>query len=130
GYLPAPGGQRGSAVRSRSRLPRGGDGLPASTTEAAAPCGRGREVERTGLMPAPTRVGELAPRRIGARHFDFAHQVAVMAIINRTPDSFYDHGRTFELQAAVDSALAAVAAGADWVDIGGMAFSPDRKSVV
>lgn len=80
-------------------------------------------------MLTPTRVGELAPRRIGARHFDFAHQVAVMAIINRTPDSFYDHGRTFELQAAVDSALAAVAAGADWVDIGGMAFSPDAEEI-
>ncbi|UFU04571.1 dihydropteroate synthase [Ruania suaedae] len=52
-----------------------------------------------------------------------------MAIVNRTPDSFYDGGRTFALQAAVDSCLRAVAEGADWVDIGGMAFSPDTPEV-
>ncbi|WP_022919035.1 dihydropteroate synthase [Ruania albidiflava] len=80
-------------------------------------------------MPAPAAVAQLAPRRIGSREFDFAHRVAVMAIVNRTPDSFYDDGRTFELQAAVQAALRAVAEGADWVDIGGMAFSPDAEEV-
>src|SRR5690606_14519552 len=59
-------------------------------------------------------------RRMGAREFDFGHRVAVMAIVNRTPDSFYDQGRTFGLDAAVAAALAAVAAGADIVDIGGV----------
>ncbi|WP_343299592.1 dihydropteroate synthase [Arthrobacter sp. 35/47] len=39
-----------------------------------------------------------------------------MAIINRTPDSFYDGGRTFALEAAVDAALQAADDGADWVD--------------
>jgi dihydropteroate synthase len=68
-------------------------------------------------------------RRIGERSFDFSRQVAVMAIINRTPDSFYDRGRTFALDKAVDSALAAAADGADWVDIGGVPFSPDRPDV-
>ena len=29
-------------------------------------------------------------------------RVAVMAIVNRTPDSFYDRGATYELAAAVD----------------------------
>ena len=76
-------------------------------------------------MTLPATVAHLVPRRIGAREFDFAHRVAVMAIVNRTSDSFYDNGRTFALQAAVDAALHAVAEGADWVDIGGMAFSPD-----
>ncbi|WP_307427832.1 dihydropteroate synthase [Pseudarthrobacter defluvii] len=47
-----------------------------------------------------------------------------MAIINRTPDSFYDAGRTFDLDAAVDASLAAVADGADWLDIGGQPFAP------
>jgi dihydropteroate synthase len=61
-------------------------------------------------------------RMIGARAFDFSSQVAVMAIINRTPDSFYDKGSTFALDRAVDAALAAVANGADWVDIGGVPF--------
>jgi dihydropteroate synthase len=38
----------------------------------------------------------ISPRRtIGGKVFDFSRQVAVMAIVNRTPDSFYDRGRTF-----------------------------------
>jgi dihydropteroate synthase len=63
-------------------------------------------------------------RRIGAREFDFGREVAVMAIINRTPDSFYDEGRTFGLDAAVAASVEAVQAGADWVDIGGVPFAP------
>lgn len=61
-------------------------------------------------------------RRIGRRDFDFDAQVAVMAVINRTPDSFYDKGATFALDRAVDAALRADADGADWVDIGGVPF--------
>jgi dihydropteroate synthase len=61
-------------------------------------------------------------RSIGAREFDFSRQVAVMAIINRTPDSFFDKGATFGLDAAVSAARAAVAEGADWVDVGGVPF--------
>jgi len=61
-------------------------------------------------------------RHIGTRDFDFSHQVAVMAVINRTPDSFYDRGATFALDRAVESALRAGDQGADWVDIGGVPF--------
>ncbi|MDQ0613937.1 dihydropteroate synthase [Microbacterium sp. W4I4] len=61
-------------------------------------------------------------RRIGTRDFDFSRQVAVMAVINRTPDSFYDKGATFALDRAVESALRAGDQGADWVDIGGVPF--------
>lgn len=60
--------------------------------------------------------------RIGQRSFDFERQVAVMAVINRTPDSFYDHGATFALDRAVEAALRAAEMGADWVDIGGVPF--------
>lgn len=61
-------------------------------------------------------------RTIGARRFDFDSRVAVMAIVNRTPDSFFDQGATFALDAAVRAALAAAAHGADWVDVGGVPF--------
>jgi dihydropteroate synthase len=61
-------------------------------------------------------------RKIGARVFDFDREVAVMAIINRTPDSFYDKGATFALDKAVAAALSAARNGADWVDIGGVPF--------
>ncbi|ROQ39864.1 dihydropteroate synthase [Frondihabitans sp. PhB188] len=63
-------------------------------------------------------------RRIGRRTFDFDRQIAVMAIVNRTPDSFYDQGATFALDRAVEAAVAAASAGADWVDIGGVKFAP------
>ncbi|GAB2549807.1 dihydropteroate synthase [Leucobacter ruminantium] len=61
-------------------------------------------------------------RRIGEREFDFARRVAVMAVVNRTPDSFYDRGRTFALDRAVEAAVGAASLGADWVDIGGVPF--------
>jgi dihydropteroate synthase len=47
-----------------------------------------------------------------------------MGIVNRTVDSFYDHGATFALDKAVAAARRAVADGADWVDIGAVPFSP------
>ena len=62
------------------------------------------------------------PRMIGGHSFDFSRRVAVMAIVNRTPDSFFDRGATFALQNAIDKALAAVDHGADWVDVGGVPF--------
>jgi dihydropteroate synthase len=63
-------------------------------------------------------------RTIGAHSFDFSTSVAVMAVVNRTPDSFYDRGATFALDAAVQACLAAVRHGADWIDIGGVPFKP------
>jgi dihydropteroate synthase len=61
-------------------------------------------------------------RRIGTRTFDFSREVAVMAIVNRTPDSFFDRGATFELDKAVDAAIAAAGDGADFIDVGGVPF--------
>ena len=49
-------------------------------------------------------------------------RVAVMAVVNRTPDSFHDRGATFALDRAVEAALRAVSDGADWVDVGGVPF--------
>lgn len=66
------------------------------------------------------------PRVIGRRRFDFSRQVAVMAIINRTPDSFYDGGRTYELPKAVAAAERALAEGADWLDLGGVRAGPGQ----
>ncbi|MDQ7880221.1 dihydropteroate synthase [Microbacterium sp. QXD-8] len=55
---------------------------------------------------------------------DLSQHVAVMAIVNRTPDSFYDRGATFALDAAVAAGVAAVEAGAEIVDVGGVKFAP------
>lgn len=59
---------------------------------------------------------------IGRREFDFDRQIAVMAVVNRTPDSFFDRGATFALDRAVEAAVRAAELGADWVDIGGVPF--------
>jgi dihydropteroate synthase len=48
----------------------------------------------------------------------------IMAIVNRTPDSFYDHGATWRPEAAEAAIEHAVAAGADVVDLGGVPASP------
>ncbi len=61
-------------------------------------------------------------RRIGRRRFDFERQIAVMAVVNRTPDSFSDNGATFALDRAVEAAIRAAELGADWVDVGGVPF--------
>ena len=48
----------------------------------------------------------------------------VMAIVNRTPDSFYDQGATFSDSAAMAAVDRAVGEGADLVDIGGVKAGP------
>ncbi|MDA8370259.1 MAG: dihydropteroate synthase [Nocardiopsaceae bacterium] len=45
---------------------------------------------------------------------------AVMGVINRTPDSFYDRGATFSFDAALRAADDAVRHGADIIDVGGV----------
>jgi dihydropteroate synthase len=44
----------------------------------------------------------------------------MMAIVNRTPDSFYDKGATWAEDRAFDRVAEVVADGADIVDIGGV----------
>lgn len=48
----------------------------------------------------------------------------VMAIINRTPDSFYDQGATFAFDAALERCREVVQAGATIVDVGGVKAGP------
>ncbi|MFV0453344.1 MAG: dihydropteroate synthase [Propioniciclava sp.] len=57
--------------------------------------------------------------RLRGRTFD-AGRPAVMAIINRTPDSFYATAGPGELDAAMAALHQAVADGADLVDVGGV----------
>jgi dihydropteroate synthase len=59
------------------------------------------------------------PLRFGAREVT-QDRALVMAIVNRTRDSFYDRGATFSDDTAMSAVRAAVAEGADIVDIGGV----------
>jgi dihydropteroate synthase len=47
-------------------------------------------------------------------------ETLMMAIVNRTPDSFYDRGATYAEDAAFDRVAQVVAEGAEIVDIGGV----------
>ena len=70
------------------------------------------------------------PRRtIGRRVFDFSSQVAIMAIVNRTEDSFYDHGATYAFDAALAKIKDDLQGGADWIDLGAVPFSPVASDV-
>jgi dihydropteroate synthase len=53
-----------------------------------------------------------------------------MAVVNRTPDSFYDRGATFGFPAALRAAGNALAAGADIIDVGGVPAGPGREVTV
>ena len=56
---------------------------------------------------------------LGPRRFE-AGEFAVMAIVNRTPDSFYAAGRSVDVAHALDTVAQAVADGADIIDVGGV----------
>lgn len=53
----------------------------------------------------------------------------VMGILNVTPDSFYDGGRYYDRQAAIDRGLNMIAEGADIIDIGGMSTRPGAAPI-
>ena len=58
----------------------------------------------------------------------WAHgQFAIMAIVNRTPDSFYDRGATFGFDAALERVHTVVEQGAEIVDIGGVKAAPGQE---
>jgi dihydropteroate synthase len=48
----------------------------------------------------------------------------IMAIVNRTPDSFYDRGATYAFDKAFERVVEVVAAGAEIVDVGGVKAAP------
>lgn len=63
---------------------------------------------------------------LGARvpPFDITHRSLVMGILNRTPDSFYDRGATWDFDAFCARAEQLVAEGADLLDVGGVKAGP------
>lgn len=61
--------------------------------------------------------------RLGRRTFEPQDQL-VMAIVNRTPDSFYDGGRAFSDEDAHLRVEEAVREGADIIDVGGVKAGP------
>jgi dihydropteroate synthase len=64
------------------------------------------------------------PLRLGDRTFDLTTRALVMGILNRTPDSFYDKGATFSLDALLGRADQLISDGADILDVGGVKAGP------
>jgi len=62
--------------------------------------------------------------RLGDRSVDVRERVIVMGVLNRTPDSFYDRGATWDFDAFVRRAEQLVLDGADVLDVGGVKAGP------
>jgi dihydropteroate synthase len=67
--------------------------------------------------------------RLRSRSFGPTQRL-VMAIVNRTPDSFYDRGATWDEAAAMERVHAVVSEGADIVDIGGVPAAPGAEVTI
>ncbi|MFY1597966.1 dihydropteroate synthase [Micromonospora sp. WMMD737] len=64
--------------------------------------------------------------RLGGRTFG-PDELVVMAIVNRTPDSFFDQGATFAQDSALRAVERAVEEGAEIIDIGGVKAGPGTE---
>ena len=62
--------------------------------------------------------------QLGSRSYDMTSRSLVMGILNRTPDSFYDRGRYWDLDQFYRRAEQLVADGADLLDVGGVKAGP------
>jgi dihydropteroate synthase len=62
--------------------------------------------------------------RLGDDVHELEHRTLVMGILNRTPDSLFDRGVTFALDALLHRAHELVAADADVLDVGGVKAGP------
>ncbi len=65
--------------------------------------------------------------RLGDRIYDLRTRSLVMGILNRTPDSFYDQGRTWGFDAFLRRAEEIVSQGADILDVGGVKAGPGEE---
>lgn len=101
------------------RVPLRGAGEAATGVTAVGEAATGVAAGRTGPLL------DLPRRRI-----DLGRRIAVMGIVNRTPDSFYDRGATYTLGVAVEHARRLVAEGADLIDVGGVKGGPGDEVTV
>ncbi|WP_435987878.1 dihydropteroate synthase [Terrabacter sp. LjRoot27] len=77
---------------------------------------------------APLQLPSASPLVLRDRRFDAASP-AVMAIVNRTPDSFFSGNRHADLESAKAALEEAVERGADLVDVGGVRAGQEGEVV-
>ncbi len=71
-----------------------------------------------------TRVAPYPRLRLGEATVDITTRTIVMGILNRTPDSFFDNGATWDFDAFLARAETLVHEGADLLDVGGVKAGP------
>ena len=121
------------AIRSAPSITTGSM-TPASTTRpcptAASDSAGGRDEGRRsvhrgldgGRQPPGGMISSMT-LRLGRHSFSDERRL-MMAIVNRTPDSFYDKGATWSEDNALDRVAQVVEEGAEIVDIGGIKAAP------
>jgi dihydropteroate synthase len=76
------------------------------------------------VVPQAAPAGVAPVLEVGPRRYDIRTRALVMGILNRTPDSFFDHGATWPWDAFWARAEQVVAEGADILDVGGVKAGP------
>ena len=64
---------------------------------------------------------------LGGRRYDLTTRALVMGILNRTPDSFFDKGATWDWDAFWRRADQIVSEGADILDVGAVKAGPGPR---
>lgn len=109
-------------------------GSTARRTPAAPPTRLGTRSLPFGSVASvrsSDHIGRSVPQlALGRRCYDVRHRALVMGILNRTPDSFYDRGATYELDALLRRAERIVDEGADLLDVGGVKAGPGPEVTV
>jgi dihydropteroate synthase len=113
--------------------------LASDRTELLAGPSTALECALSRIDTAPARAAATALRRYArpglclrfadGQRLDLSGRVAVMGVVNVTPDSFSDGGRFADPEAAVDQAEALLDEGADLVDVGGESTRPGAEPV-
>jgi len=67
--------------------------------------------------------------KIGNRKFIFGKRTYIMGVLNVTPDSFYDGGKYFDYEKAIERAKEMEKEGADIIDVGGESSRPFSKRI-
>ena len=65
-----------------------------------------------------------------SRKLKLGERTLIMGVLNVTPDSFYDGGRYFKLQKAIDRGVQIQNEGADILDVGGESTRPPRLEIL
>ena len=98
-------------------------------TLATSLAARGGGLESTVRQALASTMWGAGVFRMGPHAIDLGRRVGVMGILNVTPDSFFDGGRYFDPDRAVERGLAMVQEGADIIDVGGDSANGEAPAI-